>query len=136
MALAETGTRGLLGAALGSAAERDEPAIARRLPPMLRPGMLVLLDRAFDANAFLREVAATRGATGGAGQVRPAPVVLGHLLVASLKMTMSAPSSRTRPMRSVCWAGIPQLSARVRCCLAAWQQSRPYRTDANLPRTR
>jgi hypothetical protein len=42
-----------------------------------------------------------------------------------------------RPMRSVGWADIPQLSARVRCCLAAWQQlwqqSRPYRTDADLP---
>ena len=59
MALAETGTRGLLGATLGSAANRDEANLARRLLPLLRPGMLVLLDRAFDANAFLREVAAT-----------------------------------------------------------------------------
>ena len=59
MALAETGTRGLLGAALGSAADRDEPTVARRLLSLLRPGMLVLLDRAFDGNAFLREVAAT-----------------------------------------------------------------------------
>jgi Insertion element 4 transposase N-terminal len=31
MALAETGTRGLLGAALGSAADRDEATVARRL---------------------------------------------------------------------------------------------------------
>jgi hypothetical protein len=46
MALAETGTRGLLGAALGSAADRDEATAARRLLPLLRPGMLVLLDRA------------------------------------------------------------------------------------------
>ena len=53
MALAETGTRGLLGAALGSAADRDEATVARRLLPLLRAGMLVLLDRAFDANAFL-----------------------------------------------------------------------------------
>ena len=59
MTLAETGTRGLLGAALGSAADRDEATVARRLLPLLHPGMLVLLDRAFDANAFLREVAAT-----------------------------------------------------------------------------
>ena len=33
MALAETGTRGLLGAALGSAADRDEPTVARRRGP-------------------------------------------------------------------------------------------------------
>ena len=38
MALAETGTRGLLGAALGSAADRDEATLARRLLPLLRPG--------------------------------------------------------------------------------------------------
>ena len=38
MALAETGTRGLLGAALGSAADRDEATVARRLLPLLRPG--------------------------------------------------------------------------------------------------
>jgi hypothetical protein len=30
MILAETGTRGLLGAALGSAADRDEASVARR----------------------------------------------------------------------------------------------------------
>jgi hypothetical protein len=59
MTPAETGTRGLLGAAPGSAADRDEPTVARRLLSLLRPGMLVLLDRAFDGNAFLREVAAT-----------------------------------------------------------------------------
>ena len=49
MALAETGTRGLLGAALGSAADRDEATVARRLLHLLGPGMLILLDRAFDA---------------------------------------------------------------------------------------
>ncbi len=59
MTLAETGTRGLLGATLGSGADRDEAALARRLLPLLRPGMLVLLDRAFDASAFLAEIAAT-----------------------------------------------------------------------------
>jgi len=58
-ALAETGTRGLLGAALGSAADRDEATVARRLRHLLGPGMLILLDRAFDGNAFLRAVAAT-----------------------------------------------------------------------------
>jgi len=50
MTLAETGTRGLLGAALGSAADRDEATVARRLLPLLHAGMLILLDRAFDAN--------------------------------------------------------------------------------------
>jgi hypothetical protein len=59
MTLAETGTRGLIGAVIGSATDRDEATLARRLLPLLRPGMLVLLDRAFDANAFLAEVAGT-----------------------------------------------------------------------------
>ena len=57
MTLAETGTRGLPGAALGPAADRDEATVARRLLPLLCAGMLILLDRAFDANAFLGEVA-------------------------------------------------------------------------------
>ena len=38
MTLAETGTRGLLGATVGSAADRDETGLARRLLPLLRPG--------------------------------------------------------------------------------------------------
>jgi Insertion element 4 transposase N-terminal/Transposase DDE domain len=59
MALAETGTRGLLGAVLGAAGDRDEATLARRLLPLLGPGMLVLADRAFDANTFFAEVAAT-----------------------------------------------------------------------------
>jgi hypothetical protein len=59
MTLAETGTRGLLGATLGSAGDRDEAGLARRLLPLLGPGMLVLLDRAFDASTFLADVAAT-----------------------------------------------------------------------------
>jgi hypothetical protein len=58
MTLAETGTRALIGAAIGSAADRDEAGLARRLLPLLRPGML-LLDRGFDADAFLAEVDAT-----------------------------------------------------------------------------
>ena len=79
MALAETGTRGLLGAALGSAADRDEATVARRLLPLLRPGMLILLDRAFDANAFLREVAATGALLVARAKSTRHPVVLGHL---------------------------------------------------------
>jgi Insertion element 4 transposase N-terminal len=79
MALAETGTRGLLGAALGSAADRDEATAARRLLPLLRPGMLILLDRAFDANAFLGEVAATGAMLLARAKSTRHPSVLGHL---------------------------------------------------------
>jgi Insertion element 4 transposase N-terminal/Transposase DDE domain len=79
MALAETGTRGLLGAALGSAADRDEATVARRLLPLLHPGMLVLLDRAFDANAFLGEVAATGALLLARAKSTRHPYVLGHL---------------------------------------------------------
>ena len=59
MTLAETGSRGLLGAVLGTARDRDETSLARRLLALLGPGMLVLLDRAFDKNAFLAEIADT-----------------------------------------------------------------------------
>jgi hypothetical protein len=79
MALAETGTRGLPGAALGSAADRDEPAVARRLLHLLGPGMLLLLDRAFDGNAFLREVAATGALLVARARSTRHPLVLGHL---------------------------------------------------------
>jgi len=56
MTLVETGTRGLIGAVLGSRADRDEATVARRLLPLLHTGMVVLLDRAFDAAAFLTEL--------------------------------------------------------------------------------
>nr|CEL19435.1 Mobile element protein [Kibdelosporangium sp. MJ126-NF4]CTQ94766.1 Mobile element protein [Kibdelosporangium sp. MJ126-NF4] len=59
MALVETGTRALLGASLGSADNRDELKLATDLLGLLRPGMLMLGDRAFDANAFLNRVAQT-----------------------------------------------------------------------------
>jgi hypothetical protein len=59
MTLAETGTRGLLGAMVGSVSDRDEVGLARRLLPLLGPGMVILLDRAFDAAAFLAEITAT-----------------------------------------------------------------------------
>jgi hypothetical protein len=77
MALADTGTRGLLGAALGSAADRDEATVARRLLPLLRPGMLVLLDRAFDMNAFLRDVAATGALLVARAKCTPPPAGAG-----------------------------------------------------------
>jgi hypothetical protein len=79
MTLAETGTRGLPGAALGPAADRDEATVARRLLPLLRPGMLILLDRAFDGSAFLREVAATGALLVARAKSTRHPAVLGHL---------------------------------------------------------
>jgi Insertion element 4 transposase N-terminal/Transposase DDE domain len=79
MTLAETGTRALIGAAIGSAADRDEATLARRLVPLLRPGMLVLLDRAFDANAFLREVAGTGAMLLARSKSTRNPQVLEHL---------------------------------------------------------
>jgi hypothetical protein len=79
MALAETGTRALLGATLGCAASRDEAGLARRLLHLLGPGMLVLLDRAFDAGAFLREVTATGAMLLARATSTRRPPVLEHL---------------------------------------------------------
>ena len=59
VALAETGTRGLLGAVIGGKGERSEVPLARKLVPLLREGMLLLADRAYDAADLLSEVAAT-----------------------------------------------------------------------------
>jgi hypothetical protein len=59
LALAETGTRALLGAVIGAPADGDEPALARRLLHLLGPGLLVLADRAYDQDVFLAQVAAT-----------------------------------------------------------------------------
>jgi Insertion element 4 transposase N-terminal len=79
MALAETGTRALLGATVGCAASRDEAGLARRLLHLLGPGMLLLLDRAFDASAFLHEVAATGAMVLARGTATRCPPVLEHL---------------------------------------------------------
>jgi hypothetical protein len=79
MTLVETGTRGLLGAALGSRTDRDEAGIARRLLPLLGPGMLVLLDRAFDATRFLTEITDTGAALLARAKSTRNPPVLGHL---------------------------------------------------------
>jgi hypothetical protein len=76
MTLAETGTRGLLGAAIGAASDGDEPALARRLLHLLGPGMLVLMDRAYDAAAFLGEVAATGADLLARGTASRRPAVL------------------------------------------------------------
>ncbi|HTQ89309.1 MAG TPA: IS4 family transposase [Streptosporangiaceae bacterium] len=59
MALAETGTRGLLGAVIAGRGRGGETALARQLLHLLGPGMLVLADRAFDAAGFLAAVAGT-----------------------------------------------------------------------------
>lgn len=59
MCLAETGTRGLLGAVFGPTSE-GETTYARQLIGLLDKGMLVLADRGFDANAFLHAVAGTK----------------------------------------------------------------------------
>jgi hypothetical protein len=58
MALAETGTRGLLGAVFGPC-DAGEEAYASRLLHLLTEGMLVLADRGFDGSGFLAAVAAT-----------------------------------------------------------------------------
>jgi hypothetical protein len=79
MALAETGSRGLLGATVGSASDRDEATLARRLLHLLGPGMLVLLDRAFDANAFLAEIAGTGAMLLARAKSTRNPPVLEHL---------------------------------------------------------
>jgi hypothetical protein len=79
MALAETGTRSLLGAAVGTAADRDEATLARRLLVLLRAGMLVLADRAFDTNSFLADVAGTGADLLIRAKSSRTPLVLAHL---------------------------------------------------------
>ena len=59
VALAETGTRGLLGAVIGGIGERAEVPLARKLVPLLGEGMLLLADRAYDAADLLAAIAAT-----------------------------------------------------------------------------
>ncbi len=56
MTLVETGTRALIGAVFGPPAT-GETDYARRLCHLLRPDMLVLTDRSFDAAGFLEAVA-------------------------------------------------------------------------------
>jgi hypothetical protein len=61
VALVACGTRAVIDAVFGSRAQ-GESAYARRLLPSLGAGMIVLLDRGFDANVFLAKVAATEAA--------------------------------------------------------------------------
>ena len=79
MALVETGTRALLGAAVGGADNRDEPTLAADLLDLLRPGMLVLLDRAFDSTAFLEQITQTGARFLVRGKSTRKPLVLRHL---------------------------------------------------------
>jgi Insertion element 4 transposase N-terminal/Transposase DDE domain len=79
MTLIETGTRGMIGAVLGSAADRDEATLARRLLWLLHPGMVVLLDRAFDAAAFLNELNQTGARFLVRSRSTRRPPVLTHL---------------------------------------------------------
>ena len=79
MTLAETGTRGLLGATLGSRTDRDEANLARRLLHLLGPGMLILLDRALDAAAFPAAVDATGAALLARSESSRKPLVPAHL---------------------------------------------------------
>jgi len=73
MTLAETGSRGLLGAVLGTARDRDETSLARRLLALLRPGMLVLLDPGLRQERIPRRDRRHRPAPAGTRQVRPQP---------------------------------------------------------------
>jgi hypothetical protein len=72
VALAETGTRGLLGAVIGGKGERSEVPLARKLVPLLREGMLLLADR---GECRLGEADAgpemSAEATAGAAAARP-----------------------------------------------------------------
>jgi Insertion element 4 transposase N-terminal/Transposase DDE domain len=79
MTLIETGTRGMIGAVLGSAADRDEATMARRLLGLLHPDMVVLLDRAFDAAAFLNELNQTGARFLVRSRSTRRPPVLTHL---------------------------------------------------------
>jgi len=79
MALVETGTRALLGVVIGSRHERDEATLARRLVPVLRPGMLLLADRAFDSGTFLHAVHASGAMLLIRGKSYRRPAVLAHL---------------------------------------------------------
>jgi hypothetical protein len=79
MCLAETGTRGLLGATIGAADDRDEATLAMRLLPLLAPGMLVLLDRGFDSAAFLTAIHRTGAMLLARGRSQRIPPVLRHL---------------------------------------------------------
>jgi hypothetical protein len=88
MCLAETGTRGLLGATIGAADDRDEATLALRLLPLLTSGMLVLLDRGFDSATFLAAVARTGAMLLARSRSQRVPPVLAHLPDGSLPVEL------------------------------------------------
>jgi hypothetical protein len=94
MTLIETGTRAVLGAVLGSATDRDEATLARRLLALLRPGMLVLLDRAFDAAGFLKDLNGTGAKFLVRGKSTRRPPVLAQLPDGSYLSEMNGMSVR------------------------------------------
>jgi hypothetical protein len=63
VALAETGTRGLLGAVIGGTGDRNEAPLARQLVPLPGGGMLLLAGRAYDAAGLLAAITAAPGRT-------------------------------------------------------------------------
>ena len=72
VALAETGTGGLLGAVIGGKGNRNEAPLARKLVPLLCEGMLLFADRAYDAAGLLADDdAVTGGALPGPRQRQP-----------------------------------------------------------------
>jgi Insertion element 4 transposase N-terminal/Transposase DDE domain len=79
MTLVETGTRALLGVVIGSRKDRDEATLARRMMPLLQPGMLLLADRAFDSDTFLRAVHESGAMLLIRGKSYRRPPVLAHL---------------------------------------------------------
>ena len=80
MTLVETGTRGLLGAALGSAGDRDEATLARRLLPLLQPGMLRAARPGLRRHRLPRRGRRHRGDAAGPQQVHPQPAGAGPAL--------------------------------------------------------
>jgi hypothetical protein len=96
VALAETGTRGLLGAVAGGKGERAEVPLARKLVPLLREGMLLLADRAYDAANLLNEVAATGAHFLVRGSASRKPAVGGVLPDGSYLSQIDDPSESGR----------------------------------------
>nr|WP_223167810.1 IS4 family transposase [Nonomuraea sp. SYSU D8015] len=78
MTLAETGTRGLLGAIFGPSAT-GERAYAMRLAPLLGPDMLLLADRGLDGNDLLEAVTQTGAQFLVRGRTDRRPPVLARL---------------------------------------------------------